>query len=337
MGSILKQETLGEPSSGEGRSRRNSSVAFRDEVEVIGEEDFYSLPDRPTRLPAVITHNESPSRRKEDYPTKRRRPRGVTDRMRHGDTRYDQRQQERRGGGPADRRSRRLNKTKDVRRNRKVASHVAMPDIRITDADHDLNELYGSDYDEVLHGMWMEEAEQQRTLYETEIQRQQQQDDSRPHEIKEEEDEEAKDYNIPRSQENEGTMTLKENYNGILPELQPRKLAWSEEENDVESDFKDRKGNTTDKRGESRKQGARERKKKRKRGSRSHPSSRDETDIEDQKVSPAIPFSNKLKRKECIQDKTLHNGGLEDTDSGGSQKYLQTKSFRRLFIPSLAV
>ncbi|MPC31127.1 hypothetical protein E2C01_024406 [Portunus trituberculatus] len=288
MGSILKQVTMGESSSGEGRSRRNSSVAFSDEVEVLGEEDFNSLPDHHTRLPSVINHNVSPSRRKQDYLT-RRRPRGVTDRTRHGDARHDQRQQERRGGGSTDRRPRRQNKSKDVRRKRKAASHVGMPDIRITDADHDLNEQYGSDYDEVLHGKWMEEAEQQRTLYETEIQgqqqQQQQQDDIRLDETEEDEkeDEEAKDYTTPTPRENEDTVTLKETYNGILPELQPRKLAWSEEEeNDVESDLKEREGYTTDRREESRTQGASKRKKKRKRGSRGRPSSRDETDIEDQ-------------------------------------------------------
>lgn len=290
MGSILKQETAGETRSTERRRRRNS-VVFSDEVEVIGEEDSYSQPNPTTRLPSITTQNVSPLRRKQEFSTKRRRPRGTAERMRNGDTKYDQRHQERWTGGTGNRRPKRLNKAQqDVRRNRGVPTN-AMPDIRITDADEDLNHQYGSDFDEVLHDKWMEEAEQQRTLYEIEFQKHH--GDSRHEEqLEPGEDEEAKNYNGSKLLQNEGTVNVNEGYQEALPQLQPRKLAWSEEENDAENDFREKEEDTSDRRVESKKQGARERKKKRKRGSRSRPSSRDETDNEDQVSHPHPSFEH---------------------------------------------
>ena len=289
MESILKQETVGELSSAEGQRRRNSSVVFSDEVEVIGEEHFHLPSNRPTRLPVVITRNVSPARRKQDYSTRRRRSRGATEKIKNWDTKHDQWQHERRGGGAADRRTMRLDKAKqDERRNKEAVPYIAMPDIRITDADKDLNEQYGSGYDEMLHGRWMDEAEHQRTLYEVEFQKQQ--DESHPDDqLEPEVDEEAKDYNDSRLLKNEDAMNLNEGYQDTLPELQPRKLAWSEEENDAENDFKEKEGNTFDQQVKSKKSGRRKRKKKTKQGSRSRQSSRNKTDNEHQ-VSLSLSF-----------------------------------------------
>lgn len=174
-----------------------------------------------------------------------------------------------------------------------------MPVIQVTDADEDLNELYGSDLDEVLHGRWMEEAEQQRRLYELEYLRQLEdevQEGHNEHEV----DEEAKAYDF-RLVDEESEVELNEGNQGTLSDLQPPKLAWSEEENNVEegqegkdeAKFKEEKHNRRD---ELTTQSKQQKKKKSKRKSNDRPSRKEDSKHEDHVsiYSPPPPYPGNL-------------------------------------------
>ncbi|XP_071537716.1 LOW QUALITY PROTEIN: echinoderm microtubule-associated protein-like CG42247 [Panulirus ornatus] len=136
-----------------------NSVVFSDLVEVAPDpnSDAHAAlaPTQGTSTSDTNTHNVSPRRPKT---ARSKVPQQVSPRRDHSKTVREQH---------------------SMRPTGDAAANFTMPTIRVTDADDDLENMYGSDYDEVMQEHWRE-AQHQRDHYHRQQQRNIQQEEYRP-------------------------------------------------------------------------------------------------------------------------------------------------------------